>query len=104
SISMTLSHSVTKMWIEFFPREKEIVSEVFLDGKENESFKSSLLKRLLRLQNEMPWLLEYSLKIDSQNTFPHSAGIASSASSMAALSFALYLHGDKEGEEFSLEK
>ena len=32
-----------------------------------------------------PYLKEYHIVIDTQNTFPHSSGIASSASGMAAL-------------------
>ena len=33
----------------------------------------------------MPFLKDYHFVIDTQNTFPHSSGIASSASGMAAL-------------------
>src|SRR5690606_29019755 len=79
SLSMTLKNCRTEMWIEFLPRRDELIEEVRLDGDLNQSFRESLVKRVSRLKNFLPWLSQYSLKINSHNTFPHSAGIASSA-------------------------
>ena len=37
------------------------------------------------MESEYPWLGQYKLNMESSNTFPHSTGIASSASAMSAL-------------------
>ena len=48
------------------------------------------------LIKELPWLNAYRLHIESANSFPHSSGIASSASSMAALASCIVEIGIKE--------
>ena len=42
-----------------------------------------------RIGEYIPWIFSYHLEVFSENSFPHSSGIASSASSMAALSLCL---------------
>src|SRR5690606_26177781 len=42
-----------------------------------------------KIETFIPFLKQYHFKIDSKNTFPHSSGIASSASAVAALSLCL---------------
>ena len=48
-------------------------------------YKPKIQKFFERIEKYCPFLKEYHFKIDTQNTFPHSSGIASSASGMAAL-------------------
>src|SRR5690606_12047711 len=97
SLSMTLAKCITTMEVEFLPRENELLLEVNFEGKKEEAFKKNLLKRLERV--DIAWLSDFSLKIYSENSFPHSAGIASSASSMAALASILWLKALELGEE-----
>jgi diphosphomevalonate decarboxylase len=52
-------------------------------------FENRIRTFLEKMASEMPFLTDYDLAIESSNTFPHSTGIASSASSMAALALCL---------------
>lgn len=84
SLSMTLknSHTITELsW------EKGSGLSFYFEGKENEAFKRKIGSYL----DSLPYtfLKDYHFTIKSENTFPHSAGIASSASSMGALGLCL---------------
>lgn len=59
--------------------------EVFLNGQPKPSFKSKIEVFLKRVEVYIPFLKSFQFEIHTQNTFPHSSGIASSASGMAAL-------------------
>jgi diphosphomevalonate decarboxylase len=59
--------------------------EVFLDGEAKPSFKSKIDTFLKRIEAYVPFLKSFEFEIHTKNTFPHSSGIASSASGMAAL-------------------
>jgi diphosphomevalonate decarboxylase len=59
--------------------------DLLFEGKPKEDFKPKIQKFFERIEQYCPFLKEYHFKIDTQNTFPHSSGIASSASGMAAL-------------------
>jgi len=59
--------------------------DLLFEGKPKEDFKPKIQKFFERIEKYCPFLKEYHFKIDTQNTFPHSSGIASSASGMAAL-------------------
>ena len=92
SISFTLSeaHTITEMSYE--PKEKkdnEITLEYFFENKQNKAFEEKVKKYLSSLLVELPFLTRYQFSIKSKNSFPHSAGIASSASSMSALALCL---------------
>jgi diphosphomevalonate decarboxylase len=91
SVSMTLEHSFTEMEIEF--NLKELTDSVSLDfhfnGTKNSTFEEKIRKFLEFLTGRYSWLNNLHLKIESRNTFPHSAGIASSASSMSALALCI---------------
>jgi diphosphomevalonate decarboxylase len=92
SLSLTLNHAKTTTSIRYTPTSrKDVVDFTFLfEGKENPSFSAKIGKFINQLAVEFfPFLLEYSLVIESSNTFPHSSGIASSASSMSALALCL---------------
>ncbi|WP_276378860.1 diphosphomevalonate/mevalonate 3,5-bisphosphate decarboxylase family protein [Flavobacterium sp. H4147] len=59
--------------------------DLLFEGKPKEDFKPKIQKFLERVEAYLPFLKDYHFTIDTQNTFPHSSGIASSASGMAAL-------------------
>jgi diphosphomevalonate decarboxylase len=82
---MTLSNCVSKCSIEFSldQEEKGITSFIF-EGDHNEAFKNRLQKYLDSIIDIYPLGERLSLNVVSDNTFPHSAGIASSASAMSA--------------------
>lgn len=88
SISFTLSEAHTITSVAYQPRKSEWVHFSF-EGSTEESFADRIVKYLTSLSEIMPWLQLLSFKIESSNSFPHSSGIASSASSMSALSLCL---------------
>ena len=59
--------------------------DLLFEGKPKEDFKPKIQKFFERIEIYCPFLKEYHFIINTQNTFPHSSGIASSASGMAAL-------------------
>jgi diphosphomevalonate decarboxylase len=91
SISLTLDNAYSETSLSYEEKEddREITLDFFFEDKVNESFKKRILKFLNSIVDEMPFLKEYHLTIHSKNSFPHSAGIASSASSMSALALCL---------------
>jgi diphosphomevalonate decarboxylase len=90
SVSFTLKHAVTTMKMEVFAKVEGGLSLEFLfENKENQKFQDKILKYLEKEKKLFPWLERVHLKISSTNTFPHSSGIASSASSMSALCLCL---------------
>ena len=91
SISFTLSEAHTITQIDYLYREKkDAVSVTFLfEGKENLQFEEKITKYLTSIIDVSPIILNLDLRIESMNSFPHSSGIASSASSMSALAMCL---------------
>ena len=93
SISFTLSKSHTITTINFTPKDtsatEEIDFELFFEGKKKEDFKPKISKFFKRIQEYCPYLFSYNMTISSENSFPHSSGIASSASGMSAIAMCL---------------
>ncbi|MEK9612573.1 MAG: diphosphomevalonate decarboxylase, partial [Flavobacteriaceae bacterium] len=90
SLSFTLSTSVTETQVDFIPHDKTKWDFVFyFDGQLKTEFNAKLETFFERILTYLPWLNQYSMTIKSKNSFPHSSGIASSASSMSALSLCL---------------
>jgi len=91
SLSLTLSKSLTKTRIEYNydPNRSQTELDFKFDGKENQTFSKRLNTYLENIHLYLPWLAHTNLSIASENTFPHSSGIASSASSMSALALGL---------------
>lgn len=90
SISMTLSNSYTEIELELHEkREANIELEYFFEGKKNPAFEERILHYLIGNQNILPVLSKHSLVVHSRNSFPHSAGIASSASAFGAIALSL---------------
>ena len=83
SISFTLSECCTETFVEFEKADRFEFS-FFFEGKENPAFGAKIEKFLLDYQAFFPFINQLHLKVESRNSFPHSSGIASSASSMSA--------------------
>jgi diphosphomevalonate decarboxylase len=86
SLSMTLDKAVTQTTIDYRCKASgdSVYSFKFHD-KPNVSFSPKLDAFFRHLVAKYPLLGDYHFDIHSQNSFPHSAGIASSASAMSAL-------------------
>lgn len=91
SVSFTLSQSHTTTTIDFSKSQKlESPSfELYFEGKKKDDFKPKITKFFERILDYCPYLLDYELVIRSENSFPHSSGIASSASGMSAIAMCL---------------
>lgn len=87
SISFTLNNckTITKVKFTKIAPNNDFSFDLLFEGKPKEDFKPKILKFFQRIETYCPYLKEYHIVIDTQNTFPHSSGIASSASGMAAL-------------------
>lgn len=87
SISFTLNNCKTITSVSFTKKDNkdDFSFDFFFEGKPKEDFKPKIQKFFERIEPYCSYLKEYHIEIDSQNTFPHSSGIASSASGMAAL-------------------
>lgn len=92
SLSLTLSSSFTDMLLEYAPKEggdSSISLDFSFDDEPNEAFREKILKFLDSITGIFPFLRQLDLGIHTGNSFPHSAGIASSASAMSALALCL---------------
>ncbi|NCT18869.1 MAG: diphosphomevalonate decarboxylase [Flavobacteriaceae bacterium CG_4_8_14_3_um_filter_34_10] len=104
SISFTLSNCHTQTTLFYEPKTKAGFDfEIYLDGKLEEGFEPKILKFFQRIENYLLFLKEYSFKIETFNSFPHSSGIASSASGMSALALCLMEMERKFNPEISKE-
>ena len=83
SISFTLSECRSETFVTY-EKAENFGFKFFFDGEENPAFGAKIEKFLLDNQAFFPFVNQLNLKVESHNTFPHSSGIASSASSMSA--------------------
>ncbi|EAR00474.1 diphosphomevalonate/mevalonate 3,5-bisphosphate decarboxylase family protein [Maribacter sp. HTCC2170] len=98
SISFTLDACATTTTISYSKLKEEAKSfsfELLFEGKSKESFKPKIRTFFERIAKYMPFLRDYHLKIVTSNSFPHSSGIASSASGMSAMALCL-MHIESE--------
>jgi diphosphomevalonate decarboxylase len=89
SLSLTLSECMTEMDFKWQKSDSGFKLKFTLEGKEQLLFQEKTEKFLLSLSDRYPFIKNTVFIIDSKNTFPHSAGIASSASSMSAIALCL---------------
>lgn len=91
SISFTLNKCKTITSLSFSKKEnaENFSFDLLFEGKPKEDFKPKIQKFFERIEKYLPFLKDYHFTIDTENTFPHSSGIASSASGMAALAMNL---------------
>ncbi|AUC22003.1 diphosphomevalonate decarboxylase [Polaribacter sejongensis] len=108
SISFTLNNCHTITTIDFKKIEKvETVDfDLFFEGKQKDAFKPKIAEFFKRIQEYCPYIFDYKMTINSENSFPHSSGIASSASGLSAISMCLMsleseLNSDLSAEEIN---
>jgi diphosphomevalonate decarboxylase len=91
SVSFTLNNCKTITKLAFAKKQNDgtFSFDLLFEGKQKEDFKPKIQKFLERIEIYLPFLKDYHFTIDTENTFPHSSGIASSASGMAALAMNL---------------
>lgn len=91
SLSMTLAKSFTETTVVYFPSEKpgQISFDFSFEDQSNPAFAQKIERFLHNIAGEFPFIFNHHFQIQSINTFPHSAGIASSASAMSALALCL---------------
>jgi len=91
SISFTLdkSHTITDIAYQYNENQNGVELSFLFEGKSKPAFEQKLKKYLESITDVFPLINNLSLNVSSQNSFPHSSGIASSASSMAALAMGL---------------
>ena len=102
SLSLTLSNSYTEVVAELVDKKtaEDVELEYYFEGELNEKFGKRVQLFLENNIESFPYLVEYGVVMHSTNSFPHSAGIASSASSFGAIALAMldltYSQQDKE--------
>ena len=92
SLSLTLAASCTDTVLEYAVKDapdNSIDLEFFFHGEAHEAFRAKTLAFLESLAPQFPFLRQLQLTIRTGNSFPHSTGIASSASGMSALALCL---------------
>ncbi|CVK15493.1 diphosphomevalonate decarboxylase [Apibacter mensalis] len=107
SISYTLTESFTETTIKFKKSDNFSV-KLYLDNQIQEGFASKIYTYFRSIKKYLPFIDNYSYTIHTKNSFPHSSGIASSASGFGALALCLMnmseLLGESNTKEFKLTK
>ena len=92
SISFTLDACATTTFVSYEKLTNPVPDfsfELFFEGKIKPDFKPKIETFFTRVESYLPFLKEYHFIIETSNSFPHSSGIASSASGMSALALCL---------------
>lgn len=87
SVSFTLNNCKTITELSFSKKENndQFSFDIFLDNVAKPDFSPKIETFFKRIESYVPFLKDYHFIIKTENTFPHSSGIASSASGMSAL-------------------
>lgn len=102
SLSMTLKNALTTTRMSYEPSNEGLKVVYLFEGISNALFTQKVKNYLNSLKEELPFLDQFALEFRSSNSFPHSTGIASSASSMAALALCLVsLEEQVAGKKYS---
>ncbi|MBD0830796.1 diphosphomevalonate/mevalonate 3,5-bisphosphate decarboxylase family protein [Aestuariibaculum sediminum] len=111
SISFTLNNCKTITTLTYTKKDNsnEFDFEVYLDGEKKDDFKPKIETFFNRVEQYLSFLKDYKFVVETQNTFPHSSGIASSASGMSALALCLMsiekqLNSEKFSDEYFNQK
>ena len=91
SISFTLNncHTITTIDFEKKEKSKNVEFDLFFEGKQKDEFKPKIVEFFKRIEKYCPYIFDYKMTINSENSFPHSSGIASSASGLSAIAMCL---------------
>ena len=112
SLSFTLSNCKTKTVLKYQLKKEASKSfdfEIFLDDKPAPDFKPKVELFFKRVEPYLPFLKAFNFEIATTNTFPHSSGIASSASGMSALACCLIdlekkISNEENSDEYWIQK
>lgn len=97
SISFTLSNCATTTKLTYTEQET-LAIKVLLDGDEEPSFVHKIEQFITRVAPIFPFVKTGRYLIETSNSFPHSSGIASSASGMSALALCICDIAVEKGE------
>jgi diphosphomevalonate decarboxylase len=92
SLSFTLSQSNTTTKVAYSFRDSNSTQEpiqFYFHGEQQVAFQNKIAAFFHHIKEFFPFIPLMNFTIHSENSFPHSAGIASSASSMSALALCL---------------
>lgn len=92
SISFTLDACATTTFVSYEKLTDPVDHfsfELFFEGQLKSDFRPKIETFLSRVETYLPFLKEYHFVIETSNSFPHSSGIASSASGLSALALCL---------------
>ncbi len=92
SVSFTLDVCTTTTSLSYAKLEKkahDFSFELFFEGEIKEGFRPKVETFFKRIEKYIPFLKSYHFIIETSNSFPHSSGIASSASGMSAIALCL---------------
>ncbi|MDR1876511.1 MAG: diphosphomevalonate decarboxylase [Flavobacteriaceae bacterium] len=103
SISYTLTNSLTHTVLEFKKSDKLSV-DVYLGDSKQDKFSQRIEKYFLSIKPYVPFIDRYHYTIHTQNSFPHSSGIASSASGFGAVALCLLEMSELFGEKLTNEQ
>lgn len=107
SISYTLNQCRSHTTLHFKPKKTKDLrfkTKVIFEGKENESFNQKIHTFFSKITVFCPYLYTLQFEIHTENTFPHSSGIASSASGMSALALCLVELEKEMGADYSVDE
>lgn len=106
SLSFTLNNCKTTTRLEFqkkTTKSDNFEFDLYFEGKQKDDFKPKIQQFFERIEKYAPFLKDYSFKIYTENSFPHSSGIASSASGMSALALCVMSLEQKLNPEMNPE-
>lgn len=92
SISFTLDACATTTFVAFEKLAQPASNFSFnlsFEGKAKPDFRPKIQTFFKRVEQYLPFVSKYHFEIETSNSFPHSSGIASSASGMSALALCL---------------
>ncbi|WP_185877073.1 diphosphomevalonate/mevalonate 3,5-bisphosphate decarboxylase family protein [Blattabacterium cuenoti] len=91
SISLSLKgvYTVTRLIYYIKKKKGNLSIRIFFSGKEKTSFLPKTVEFFRNILFYCSFLKDYNFIIETYNTFPHSSGIASSASSMSSLALCI---------------
>jgi len=88
SVSFTLTESKTETQAEIqkkTQKKEDISFDFYFEGNSKPDFEPKIRQFLNNILPYAPFIKDFHFRCESRNTFPHSSGIASSASAFAAL-------------------
>ncbi len=97
SLSLTLDKSRTRTTVRWRKGNGQMIA-FKAGGEASPDFAARVDNYLSKMQQELPLLAGLDLQVETSNTFPHSSGIASSASGMSALALCLCSIAAAHGE------